>query len=170
MLSTHPLSRSFPAPAHARARLRLAPALLTGGAVIALGDFIGCLAFWSPHGVTALRVLQGVAAGLLGADAYHAGVPAAVLGALLQWGIGAAFVLAYAGVARHAPQLLQRPRHGIAYGLLLYLLMNRVVVPLSAFPQPAQPDPAWMLAGIPMFAGFGLVAALFARSALPARA
>ncbi|GAB3360939.1 hypothetical protein [Lysobacter tyrosinilyticus] len=141
--------------------------LLAGGLAIAATDLIYCVLFWSPQGVSPMRLLQGIAAGALGRASFHGGVTTALLGAFFQWLIGFGFVLAYALVARHVSLLRQYPRrYGIAYGMLLYLVMSNLVVPLSAAPKPAHPHITWMLANIPMFAVFGTLAALFACRAL----
>jgi hypothetical protein len=50
--------------------------------------------------------------------------------------------------------------------MLLYLVMNNIVVPLSSAPQPAHPNLTWMLANIPMFGLFGTIAALYAQRAI----
>lgn len=140
--------------------------VLCGGLLIAALDFAYCLAFWAPHGATATRVLQGVAAGLLGDASYRGGFETVLLGAGLQWLIGASFVLVYAIAARQAPALSQHPyRNGIAYGMALNLVMTRLVVPLSAFPASDVASLAWTLSNVPMFALFGVIAVVFARRA-----
>jgi hypothetical protein len=79
-------------------------------------------------------------------------------------------VLAYALVAERLALLRAHPhRYGIAYGLLLYLLMNGVVLPLSAAPAPRHPQLAWALLNLPMFALFGTIAARFALRSLGRR-
>lgn len=141
--------------------------VLCGGLAIAATDLVYCVLFWSFQGIAPMRLLQGIAAGALGRAAFQGGVATALLGAGLQWLIGCGFVLAYALVAQHAALLRTHPRrYGIAYGLLLYLIMNGIVVPLSAAPAPAHPNVAWMLSSVPMFAVFGSIAALFALRAL----
>lgn len=138
-----------------------------GGLIIALTDLVYCVLFWSPQGVAPVRLLQGIAAGALGSASFDGGLATALLGAGFQWLIGACFVLAYALVSTAMPALRAHPRrYGIAYGMLLYLVMNQVVVPLSAAPVSAHPNLAWMLANVPMFAVFGTLAALFAQRAL----
>ena len=125
--------------------------------------------FWSSHGVTPLRILQGIAAGALGRASFSGGIATALLGAGFQWLIGTCYVLALALAALRQPALLRHPhRYGITYGLLLYGVMNGIVVPLSAAPAPAHPNLAWMLSNVPMFAAFGTMAALFARGAVRA--
>lgn len=145
-------------------------AVLYGGLAIAVTDFIYCILFWSPQGVSPTRILQGIAAGALGTASFSGGLATALLGAGFQWFIGCAFVLAYALVARHVDLLLRHPRrYGIAYGMALYIVMTRIVVPLSAAPTAAHPNVVWMLTNIPMFAVFGTIAALFARRAIRSR-
>ena len=144
--------------------------VLCGGLVIAITDFVYCVLFWSPQGVAPTRILQGIAAGALGAASFSGGLVTALLGAGFQWLIGCGFVLAYALVARHVSLLWRYPRHyGIAYGMLLYIVMTHIVVPLSAAPTAAHPNVVWMLTSIPMFAVFGTIAAVFARRAIQSR-
>lgn len=146
------------------------PMILYGGLAIAATDLVYCLLYWSPQGLPPLTLLQGIAAGALGRAAFDGGVATALLGAGFQWLIGCCFVLAYAAGASALTQLRVHPRrYGIVYGMLLYLLMNGVVVPLSAAPQPDHPQLAWMLLNIPMFALFGVIGARFAMRALGRR-
>lgn len=145
------------------------PLVLAGGLAIAATDLIYCLLFWSTQGVSPMRILQGIAAGALGRASFHGGIATALLGAGFQWFIGACYVLAYALFARRvAPLRLHPRRYGIAYGMLLYLVMSNIVVPLSAAPQPVHPNLVWMLANIPMFGVFGTIAALYATRAIRA--
>ena len=161
-------ARIHPAPlAH---RSLLAWPVLVGGLAIAALDFAFCLAFWWPLGADAQRVLQGVAAGVLGRAAYAGGASTAVLGAFGMVLIGSAFVLTYALLARHAASLRLHARAlGPVYGLLLYLVMTRIVVPVSAAPAPGRAELAWALASLPMFVVFGTLAAVSGARALGAR-
>jgi hypothetical protein len=146
------------------------PLVVAGGLAIAAADLIYCVLFWSTQGVSPVRILQGIAAGALGRASFQGGIATALLGAGFQWFIGACYVLAYAVVARRVMLLRLHPRrYGVAYGMLLYIVMSNIVVPLSAAPQPAHPNLAWMLANIPMFAVFGTIAALYAQRAIRGR-
>lgn len=79
------------------------------------------------------RILQAIASGVLGASAYSGGTFTAVLGALLHTGISIAAGLAFSFTASRLPVLLRRPvLSGLAYGIIVYLVMSYVVVPLSA--------------------------------------
>lgn len=154
-------------PAEPRLRPVAWTTVLCGGLAIAAADLAYCILFWSPQGVPPVRILQGVAAGAFGTASFTAGAATVIAGAFFQWLIGCAFVLAYALVAIRVDLLRRHPRrYGVAYGLLLYLVMNRIVVPLSAYPEPELPNMPWILGNIPAFAVFGMLAAAFARSAL----
>lgn len=144
--------------------------IVAGGLAIAATDLIYCVLFWSPQGVSPMRLLQSISAGALGRASFHGGVATALLGAGFQWLIGFCYVLAYALVARRLEPMRAHPRrYGVAYGMLLYLVMSNIVVPLSAAPQSAHPNIAWTLANIPMFAVFGTIAAVYAVRALQPR-
>lgn len=167
----HASASLSPASEIGRATSLARPMILYGGLAIAATDLVYCLLYWSPQGLPPLKLLQGIAAGALGRAAFDGGVATALLGAGFQWLIGCCFVLAYAMGASALALLRAHPqRYGIGYGLLLYLVMNGVVVPLSAAPQPEQPQLAWMLLNVPMFALFGVVAARFAMRSLGRRA
>jgi uncharacterized membrane protein YagU involved in acid resistance len=80
-----------------------------------------------------LRIFQSIASGLLGAGAYAGGFSSAVLGALLHLLISVVAGLIYAVAASRFDILLKRPvLGGIAYGVIVYLVMSYIVVPLSA--------------------------------------
>jgi hypothetical protein len=76
--------------------------------------------------------------------------------------------LTYFLVARRMPILGLRPiPFGVAYGLLLYIIMNYVVVPLSNAPRGGAKDPLWVGLSIVVHMVFiGLPIALFSRRAL----
>mgnify|MGYP001547174289 FL=1 len=106
------------------------PAILWGGLVAGTID-IGAASLIS--GLDPVLIMKIIAGGLLGKSAFHGDASVAFLGLLLQWAmsmlIAAIFVLA----ARRMPGLI---RHwfgsGIAYGVVIYFVMNDAVLPLSA--------------------------------------
>jgi hypothetical protein len=101
------------------------------------------------RGTSAVRVFQSVASGLLGEDAYEGGGATAALGVFLHFVIafGAAFV--YVAASRRLPSLVQRPfLWGALYGMAVYLFMNFVVLPLSAFPHELSYPPAVLARGL----------------------
>ena len=96
-------------------------------------DITAALLVYGSMGLKPLRLLQGIAAGLLGPRAYDGGVPTALLGLFLHFVIafGAASVFFLA--SRYIRFLLDYAiLSGVLYGVAVYFFMNRVVVPLSA--------------------------------------
>lgn len=130
-------------------RPRALDVILLGGGAAALLDIVNACAFWYLYGGTPpQRILQAIAAGLLGKDAFAGGAATAVLGLalhfLIAFGMGAVYWLA----CRRWPALVARPvAAGLAYGVVTWVAMNYVVVPLSrATPPPF--IPAWFVDGI----------------------
>lgn len=140
--------------------------LVLGGLVVGTTDLAFAWIFWQSHGVGLARILQSVAAGLLGDASFKGGMASALLGAGLHYAIATMFVLAYrlAGL-RHAGLRRHPVACGLAYGVLLYLAMNFVVVPLSAAGTPGFDNVPWVASSIAMHAVFGVMCALFARRA-----
>jgi hypothetical protein len=107
---------------------------LIGGGVGGLLDALYATVLWGfILGDNPAGVWQSVAAGLLGKASYEGGNATAVLGLVLHFFIAFVMALVYVRAARRLPILIQRPLlMGVAYGFVLYLVMNFVVVPLSA--------------------------------------
>lgn len=108
--------------------------MLAGGLVAAALDITYAGAFWwLKAGVSFERILQSVAAGLVGRDSFAGGAATAALGLVLHCFNATLIAIAYALVAGRFPALRRRPvLWGGAYGLVVYAVMNYVVVPLSA--------------------------------------
>ena len=114
-------------------RRAVAPTLFLAAAVAGSLDLLYAFAFWGAQGLPPVRILQSIASGWLGREAYSVGAPAAVLGALSHYGIVLVMAWACYRVARIWPALARRPwLFGPLYGAALYLAMTYVVVPLSA--------------------------------------
>jgi hypothetical protein len=100
---------------------------LAGGAVD--GVYASCVGLI--HGRTVVKVWQGVAGGWLGKDAGQGGLATAALGLATHFGIAICMAAAFALVASRVRLLYQRPLiAGAAYGLVLYTVMYRIVLPL----------------------------------------
>lgn len=100
---------------------------LAGGSV----DFLYACAMGLLNGRGVLRVWQGVASGWLGPAALRGGFASAALGVATHFGIAALMAGAYAAMAARAPVLYRRwPLVAPVYGIGLYLVMYRVVLPL----------------------------------------
>jgi hypothetical protein len=117
-------------------KLSALSAILIGGAIAGACDITYAITFWAFRGVSATRVLQSVASGVLGASSFKGGLESAALGLALHFFIAfAAATIFYLG-AKLFPILTRHPiLFGILYGLAIFAVMNLVVLPLSAFPR-----------------------------------
>jgi hypothetical protein len=154
-----------------RPRLSTGRALLYGTLVVGTLDALDAVViFFLFAGAQPIRIFQSIAAGLIGRPAATAGgLRTALLGAALHYfiafGIVATFFIAarYIRILRRAPVV-----SGLLYGIAAYVVMNAVVVPLSAAGRGGLSWPpvvnAVLINGvlIHMF-GVGLPASLFAR-------
>src|SRR5262245_8768332 len=109
----------------------LSAAALGGGVGGAL-DIVYAIVLWGYIlGGSPVKVLQSVAAGLLGKAAYEGGAGTATLGLALHFFIALCMALVYVLASRRLPVLVSRWKlMGVLYGLLLFAVMNFVVVPL----------------------------------------
>lgn len=146
--------------------------VLLGGVLVALGDFIFATTLWFSWDAAGLeRVFQTIAVGVLGKASYDGGLSSAVLGAVLHVLMATVFVIVYTFVARRHTGLLRRPIVlGVAYGVVLYVVMNFVVMPLSRVGRsPSFEHPDWIAWSVLAHMLFGVVCVLFARRALGRR-
>lgn len=108
-------------------------AILYGGLAVGILDGLYAVVLWGQRGVKPDRVFQGVAAGLLGRGSFEGGAPTALLGLLLHFFIAFCVAAVYVLASRRWDVLARRPvLCGLVYGVLVYLVMTYVVVPLSA--------------------------------------
>jgi len=131
------------------ARPRAIETILGGGAIAALLDIALAMSFWWFYsGASPLVILQSIAAGLLGKDSFEGGMGTVALGAFLHLFIACVMAAVYYLGCRRWPVLFRRPVYcGAIYGVILYLAMSYVVLPLSkAAPLPF--IPSWFLASI----------------------
>ena len=122
--------------------------IVLGGLLAGVLDIVYAFVLAAMRGSTPLRVLQSIASGLLGSPAYQGGLATGILGLALHLGITvvAAWVL---WVAAQRSPLVQRHIlwSGLAFGVLVYLFMNFVVLPLSAVPFQVKYSPAAIAQG-----------------------
>jgi hypothetical protein len=106
-------------------------AILLGGFIAGTID-IGAAAlinFISP-----LLILHFIAGGLLGKAALAGGAAVGVLGLGLQWAMSLLIAAVYVVACGRLPVLRRRwIASGVAYGVVVFFVMNYVVVPLSAW-------------------------------------
>jgi uncharacterized membrane protein YagU involved in acid resistance len=140
-------------------------AILLGGLIAGTLD-IGAAALI--NGRSPLVILLVIASGLLGKASFQGGLPAALLGLVLQWLMSLAIAAVYVLASNRFPELRQHwIAGGLAYGVGIFAVMNYVVVPLSEIGRIPQ-FTAWTFGGNALaMLGFGLLIAFFARSPLP---
>jgi len=109
-------------------------AILTGGLLAGAFDITYAFITWGLQGLTPIQIGQSVAAGLLGREAAFAGgVPSGILGLVLHFLMAIIMAAVYYTAATRVPLLVKRAvLCGAVYGLGLYVVMNFVVMPLSA--------------------------------------
>jgi hypothetical protein len=80
-----------------------------------------------------MRLLQGIAAGVLGSRSFQGALPTALLGLFCHFFIAFSAATVYLTASRWIPFLLAHAViSGVFYGVAVYFFMNRVVVPLSS--------------------------------------
>jgi uncharacterized membrane protein YagU involved in acid resistance len=83
-------------------------------------------------GTSPMRLLQSVAYGALGRDAYSGGAATAALGLAFHFLIAFTITAIFFAAATYYPSLTRRPLiTGSVFGIAVYLVMNFVVIPLS---------------------------------------
>lgn len=132
--------------------------------LLATADLLFACTYWRAlRGVPPVRIPQNIAAGLLGARAFAGGGSTVALGVLLHYGIMAVMVAVYDLSARRMTVLIERPWvFGLLYGAVLFVVMNLIVLPLSAAPK-APVMPGWIVSSIVVHLVIGVAIALGAR-------
>ncbi|MGE0815787.1 MAG: hypothetical protein AB7O28_13085 [Vicinamibacterales bacterium] len=111
---------------------RLGRAIAGGALLVGVLDFCAALAIGASTGASPRRVAQSIASGLLGRAAYEGGWPTAALGLALHFTIATGVATVFVLASRWWPGLRRRPwLWGPAYGILVFLVMYRVVLPLA---------------------------------------
>ena len=143
-------------------------AVLAGGLVAGLLDITFALSFAAYNGTAPIRLLQIVASGLFGKAAFSGGVSMAIWGLALHFGMSLLWASAFMAAASVRPSLARRPYvFGCLFGLIVFLAMRLVVLPLSAFPFPVTFKPvASILDLLSHMLLFGIPIALAVRKSL----
>lgn len=108
-------------------------ATLLGGLIAGTVDIVaaGVISKVSP-----IVILLVIASGVLGKAAFHARADLIALGLLLQWMMSLLIAGIYVYAGRRAQFLRRRwIAGGLAYGVIVFFVMNFIVVPLSAVPR-----------------------------------
>ena len=145
--------------------------------VVAVLDAAFAIAYyWNVLGAAIVgRVFRSIAAGWLGKAAYAGGPEVIALGVVSHYVVALAWTLSYLLIVRKLPLVAQMVRTaggqvavGTAFGLLGYLMMDFVILPLSRA-APLAPG-SWRFYGMVVWhmIGVGLPIVLFTERA-PAR-
>jgi hypothetical protein len=107
-------------------------AILTAGVVVGVLDISSAFVIWWQRGVAVQRGLQGIAAGLLGANSYEGGIATAGLGLALHFFVAFVVVSTFYAASRKTPFLTKHPfRSGVFYGIGVYIVMYWFVLPTT---------------------------------------
>jgi hypothetical protein len=138
-------------------------AILVGGFIAGSVDIgAACLIYFTGPVV----ILKAIAGGLLGHASFQGGAATAALGLALQW-LMSCLIAAIYGVAT-LNMVAVRSRwilSGLAYGAVVFGVMNYVVVPLSAIGEFPTFTVAKFIANLLAMFLFGLIIAFFASRA-----
>jgi hypothetical protein len=105
-------------------------AILTAGLVVGVLDISSAFVIWWQRGVGARRGLQGIAAGLLGANSFDGGLITAGLGLALHFFVAFVVVTIFYVVSRKIEFLVIHPVvSGVLYGIGVYSVMYWFVLP-----------------------------------------
>lgn len=115
--------------AHGRAGMAIGMAGLTCGVM----DITAALLVYGSMGARPLRLLQGIAAGVLGPRSFNGGTATAMFGLFLHFVIAFGAATVFYIASRGLPFLVEHAVPcGVLYGIAVYFFMNRIVVPLSS--------------------------------------
>jgi uncharacterized membrane protein YagU involved in acid resistance len=139
-------------------------AILLGGLIAGTID-IGAAALI--NGRNPLVILLVIASGLLGKASFQGGLPAVMLGLVLQWLMSLVIAAIYVLASNRFPELKQHwIAGGLTYGVGLFVVMNYVVVPLSEIGRIPQFTVSTFGGNALAMLGFGLLIAFFARNSI----
>ncbi len=132
--------------------------ILYGGLVVGILDGLFALIFYGLIlGAKPMRIFQAVASGLLGKASYEGGTQTFLLGILLHFVVASCIAAVYYVASLKLPVLIHRAVVcGLIYGMLAYLGMNYVVIPLSAIGS----RPSSLRTFLPAFIGHALLVGL----------
>jgi len=111
-------------------------------------DIADAMIFYGLRGVPPMRILQGIAYGLIGRSSYQMGMRSALLGLLLHFFIATTAATVYILASRRLPLSRHPIVYGTIYGIGVYVVMNYVVLPLSHVGMRPLPPLAALVNGI----------------------
>ena len=98
-------------------------------------DIADNLIFNQFRGISPIRVFQYIASGLIGMKSFQLGLASVALGVLIHYTIALFWTGVFYTASRKFSILVRRPVIcGLLYGVVVYLVMNFVILPLSRVP------------------------------------
>jgi len=114
---------------------RALPAIFWAGLLCGCMDISAAFITWYPRGIKPVRILRGIAAGLLGPKSFNGGWHTALFGLATHFFIAySAAIVFYLASCKLTFMVRQPLIYGPIYGILVYTFMYWVVMPLSARP------------------------------------
>ena len=108
-------------------------AIVVTGLIVGTLDILSAIIIVLSRGSTVTRLLQFIASGLLGPQAFQGGAATAVLGLALHFFIAFTLVALFYAARRRSGFVRDHTIWaGIIYGLIVFAVMNLIVLPLSA--------------------------------------
>ena len=109
--------------------------VLVGGGAAAVLDGVAATIDFRFRGVSFVRLWQGVASGAIGTKSFQLGSRSVLLGLFFHILIATSAALVFNVAAAFVPFLIiHYVAVGALYGVVVFLVMNLVVIPLSAMP------------------------------------
>jgi hypothetical protein len=115
-------------------RSRALPTIALASLIAGILDITSAFVIAGIKGAGSIRMLQGIASGLLGQRSFEGGRATAGLGLAIHFLIAFTAAAVFYAVSRKFSSLTQHPVvSGLLYGIAVYIFMYWIVVPL-AFP------------------------------------
>lgn len=112
-------------------------AILWGWLSCGVLDITSAIIISMTSGSTPIRMLQGVAGAVLGAQTYDLGLATAALGLFMHFCVALTATAVFYGLSRRIPAMVEHPVvSGILFGVFWLLVMYRGVIPLLAAVRP----------------------------------
>jgi hypothetical protein len=113
-------------------RSRTFRAIASAGLIAGILDITSAFVIAGLKGMGSIRMLQGIASGLLGARSFEGGMATAGLGLAIHFLIAFTAASVFYVASRKLTFLTQRPViSGLLYGVAVYLFMYWIVVPFA---------------------------------------
>jgi len=114
-------------------RPRARGTILYGGLTVGVLDGLAASVSSALRGTSPVRVFQYVASALVGPASFDGGLSTAALGVSMHFLVAFSAAAVYYLAGRSFPVLIRQAIVcGVIYGVVVYFVMSRVVVPLSA--------------------------------------